>query len=71
MNTCSKMNTHIVHTPYVLIWFIVLIWKFFWTGNHNDGCETTVNPLFDIQEICIIGCELLLWTAECDSTSVT
>jgi len=27
---------------------------------HNDGCETTVNPSFDIQEICIIGCELLL-----------
>jgi len=71
MNTRSIMNTHIVDTSCVLIWFIVLIWNFFWTDNHNDGCETTVNPSFDIQEISRASCELLLWRAECDSTCVT
>lgn len=64
------MNTHIVDTPYVLIWLIVLIRIFFWTSNHNEGCETTVNPSYDIKEICRTVCEVLLLTAECDSTCV-
>jgi len=43
MNTCSLMNTYIVHTPCVLICFVVLMWNFFfWTDNHNDVCETSV-----------------------------